>query len=90
MFQIYPKYKKYIRPVTGVFFLIAGSVFMLIPFIPLGYILIFGGLFLLAAQIPFLRKLIRKIKQKDNKGRVEKVERGVDDTENKVVKDENK
>ncbi len=87
-FKINPKYKKYIRPVAGIIFLAMGSVFMLIPFIPLGYIMIFIGLFLLAAQLPFLRKWIKKLKHKDDKGRVEKVENGIEDTENYMTKDE--
>ncbi|MFW5879952.1 MAG: hypothetical protein ACOCUV_03930 [bacterium] len=90
MFKINPKYKKYIRPVAGIIFLVLGSVFMLIPFIPLGYIMIFIGLFLMAAQLPFLRKWIRKLKRKDEKGRVENVEKGIEDTENNMTKDEKK
>jgi uncharacterized membrane protein len=85
-FKISQKYKKYLRPTAGVICLVLGSVFMLIPFIPLGYILIFAGLFLLAAEIPFLRKYIDKIRKRDAKGRVDKVERSVEHAENKVTK----
>lgn len=87
MVKLDPKYKKYLRPVAGIIFLAAGAVFILIPFIPLGYILIFAGLFLLASYLPFVRKWIQKIKMKDDKGRVEKVEKEIEDTEDKMVND---
>ena len=60
---------------------------MLIPFIPLGYIMIFGGLFLLASRLPFLRKWVKKLKNKDKKGRVEKLEKNIEVTENNMIKD---
>ncbi len=86
MFKIDPKHKKYIRPVAGIVFLVLGSVFMLIPFIPLGYVMIFGGLFLLAFQLPFLQKWVNKIKHKDKKGRVDNMEKGIENTENRMIK----
>ena len=86
MFKIDPRYKKYIRPVAGIIFLMLGSVFMLLPFIPLGYIMIFGGLFLFSAELPFLQKWLNKIRHKDKKGRVDKVEKGIENTEKKMTK----
>lgn len=87
MVKLDPKYKKYLRPVAGIIFLAAGAVFILIPFIPIGYILLIAGFFLLAPNLPFIRKWIRKIKKKDDKGRVEKVEEGIADTEDRIVND---
>ncbi len=84
IFKIKPKHKKYIRLVAGILILVLGSIFMLVPFIPLGYLFLIAGLFLLSYKIPFFRKLIDKIKRKDKKGRVEKVERKVDEGE-KVI-----
>ena len=43
---IKPEHKKYIRLVAGIVILVFGGVFMLVPFIPLGYIFVFAGLFL--------------------------------------------
>lgn len=59
---------------------------MIVPFIPLGYIFLFAGLFLLAYRIPFLEKYLDKIRKKDKKGRVEKVEKKINKTEEKVDK----
>jgi len=90
--KIKPKHKKHIRLVAGIIILIFGAVFMLVPFIPLGYIFIIAGLFLLASYIPALNKVIEKIRSKDDKNRVEKVEKKIDDGEkivsNKIVDDD--
>ncbi len=84
LFKIKPKHKEYIRLVAGIIILILGLIFMLVPFIPLGYVFLIAGLFLLSYKIPFFRKIIDKIKRKDKKGRVEKVEKKIDEGE-KVV-----
>jgi len=86
MFKIKSKHRKYIRIGLGVILLILGGVFTLIPFIPLGYIFLVGGLFLLAYEIPALKKVLNKIKARDHKGRVEKVEQKMRDGE-KVIED---
>ncbi|HTO34827.1 MAG TPA: hypothetical protein VFC92_02895 [Bacteroidales bacterium] len=94
LISIKPEHKKYIRLVAGILILLLGGVFMLIPFIPLGYVLVFAGLFLLAQYVPFLRKLVDKLKKKDKKGRIEKVEKKINEAEEiideKLVEDENK
>ncbi len=94
LISIKPEHKKYIRLVAGIIILLLGGVFMLIPFIPLGYVLVFAGLFLLSHYVPFLRKLVDKLKKKDQKGRIEKVEKKIDEAEEiideKLVEDENK
>lgn len=84
--KIKPEHKKYIRLVAGLILLILGAVFMLIPFIPLGYALLIASLFLLASYIPPLNKLIEKIRSKDDKGRVVKVEKKINDGEKLVSK----
>lgn len=86
MFKIKSKHRKYIRIGLGVILLILGVVFTLVPFIPLGYIFLVGGLFLLAYEIPALKKILNKIKARDHKGRVEKVEQKMRDGE-KVIED---
>lgn len=85
---IKPEHKKYIRLVAGIIVLVLGVVFMLIPFIPLGYIFVFAGLLLLANYVPFLRKVVAKIKKKDKKGIVDKAENEIDKTEQKIVREE--
>lgn len=83
-----PEHRKYIRLVAGIIVLMLGIVFMLIPFIPLGYLFVFAGLLLLANYVPFLRKILVKIKKKDKKGLVEKAEKEIDKTEQKIVREE--
>ena len=94
MLKISSKYKKYLRLGIGILVLCLGLVFMLFPFIPLGYIFVIAGIFLLAFEIPPLKKLVNKIREKDDKGRVEKVEKHVEKGEQfideKFVKDDGK
>ena len=85
-FKIKPENKKYIRLVAGIVILALGAVFMVVPFIPLGYVFLFAGLFLLAYYIPSLNKVLNKIRKKDKKGRVERVEKKIGEGE-KVVDD---
>ena len=80
-----PKYKKYIRLGAGLLLFVLGGVFMMIPFIPLGYIFLIGSLFLLAYEIPALKRVLDKIKARDKKGRVEKVEQKLKDGERIVT-----
>ena len=83
-FRIKQKHKKYIRLTAGLILLVSGAVFMLIPFIPLGYIFLIASLFLLASYIPPLNRIIDKIRTKDEKDRVGKVEKKIYDGE-KIV-----
>ncbi len=73
------KTKKYLRPVSGVIILILGGVFMLLPFIPLGYAFIFLGLFLLVPYVPFFARFMNWLKKKDESNKLEKVEGKTDD-----------
>lgn len=82
--KIKPKHKKYLRPVVGSIILLLGAVFMVVPFIPLGYIFLFGGLFLLSTEIPLFKKWLNKAKSKDDKNRIDKVEEKVDKKEKQV------
>lgn len=84
-FKIKPEHEKYIRLVAGIIILLLGGVFMLVPFIPLGYIFLFVGLFLLSYYVPFLKNIIDKIKKKDKKGIVEKTERKIEKTEDELL-----
>lgn len=75
------RHKKYIRLIAGTLILILGIVFMLFPFIPLGYLFVIAGVLLLAYEIPFLQKPLNKLKRKDKKGRVQKVEKKINKSE---------
>lgn len=86
VFKIKPEHKKYIRLVAGIIILILGAVFMIVPFIPLGYIFLFAGLFLLSFYIPAFKKPIDKLRKKDKKNRFDKVEDKIDKTEEKIDK----
>lgn len=92
LFKIKPEHKKYLRPVAGGIILFLGVIFMVVPFIPLGYIFLFGGLFLLSTEIPIFKKWLNKAKSKDKKNRIEDVEKSVDKKEeqvsDKIVKSE--
>ncbi|MEQ8472380.1 MAG: hypothetical protein RIC35_14400 [Marinoscillum sp.] len=73
--------RSYIRYILGGICAIGGILFMFIPFIPLGYILIFAALLLLAPKIPFLKKYIKKLKKRDNKGHLQRIEEQINDWE---------
>lgn len=73
------EYKKYLRPAIAVIAIILGVTFMLIPFIPLGYIFIFIALYLLLPYFPPLKKLYNKLKKKDKSNKLEKAEDKVND-----------
>ena len=79
--KIKPEHKKYIRLVAGLILLILGSLFMFIPFIPLGYIFLVASLLLLATYIPPLNSIIEKIRTKDEKDRIGNVEKKITDGE---------
>jgi drug/metabolite transporter (DMT)-like permease len=93
-FKILKKNKKYIRLVAGIIIGLFGAVFMLVPFIPLGYVFIIASLLLLSTYIPPLKRLIDKIRKKDDKNRVEDVEEKIDEGEEavseKIVEGEDK
>ncbi len=84
MFGLGPRHKKYIRPVIGIFILLLGSVFLLIPFIPLGYILLIIGALYLAPIFPFMRRIISKIKKWDHKNRVKIAEQNMNKVQEKI------
>jgi uncharacterized membrane protein HdeD (DUF308 family) len=67
------KRRKIIRLILGSFLILLGAVFLVIPFIPLGYLFLIMGLFFLSPVIPWFRKLLEKADRKDKKGRVMKV-----------------
>lgn len=80
-----PEQRNYLRPAVGAIILLLGAVFMLLPFIPLGYIFIFGGLFLLSTEIPLFKRWLDRAKAKDDKGRIDKVEKKVDKNEDQLI-----
>ncbi len=84
IFKLKPKNTKNIRPVLGGLCILFGMIFMLVPFIPLGYILLFGGIFLLAPYIPVVDKLLKKIKNKDDKNRVQNAQNHVSHANDKI------
>lgn len=92
--KIKPEHEKYIRLVAGLILLVLGAVFMLIPFIPLGYIFLIASLFLLASYIPALNRIIEKMRRKDKKAKVDKVEKKIQDGEkivsNKLINEKEK
>lgn len=64
---------KYIRIIIGIIILLAGIGFFVVPFLPIGYILIFTGAVLLAPEIPLFRRFFQWLESKDKSGRLKKV-----------------
>lgn len=80
--------KKYVRLVLGIILLALGIGFMVIPFIPIGYIFIFVALFFLATYIPPLSRFLDYLKEKDKSGRLDEVEHKLEDFEERLGADE--
>lgn len=74
----------YLRLILGILAFLFGAVFMFIPFIPLGYILIFIAVLFLSTYIPPLKRLLQKLKEKDKKGIIEKYDHKMDDMEDSL------
>lgn len=83
-------YGTYIRYALGGICAILGVALLFIPFIPLGYVLIFLALFILAPKIPFLRKYLRFLKKKDKKGHLKRIEDTMNEWESSLAEEENK
>ncbi|WP_421878563.1 hypothetical protein [Marinoscillum sp.] len=83
-------YGTYIRYALGGISAILGVAFLFIPFIPLGYVLIFLALFILAPKIPFLRKYLRFLKKKDKNGHLKRIEETMNEWESSLAEEENK
>ena len=64
--------KKFIIPALAILILISGFVFMLLPFIPLGWLFVGIGSLLLTPYLKFMRKFIRWLAGKDRTGILEK------------------
>jgi len=85
MIKFKPKYKKHIKLVIALIIIVLGSVFMIIPFIPLGFILLFAGLVLLVPYVPFLNRLINQHKKRNKNKIVKKIEEKIQQMEGKIV-----
>jgi putative Mn2+ efflux pump MntP len=71
--------KNNLRYIAGALIILLGLVFMMIPFIPLGYILLAVGAFLYTPLIPPLKKFVKFLEKKDDSNKVEKAEEKVDE-----------
>jgi hypothetical protein len=69
---------KYARIVYGIIILIIGAMSMVLPMIPLGYIGLFVGSYLLHHRVPPLRRVMDWLREKDKKGRLQRFENWVD------------
>ncbi len=69
---------KYARIVYGIIILIIGAISMVLPMIPLGYIGLFVGSYLLHHRVPPLRRVMDWLREKDKKGRLQRFENWVD------------
>ncbi len=68
---------RYSRTVYGILCLLFGLVFVMVPFIPLGWVLLFAGTFLLAKKVPPFKRFLEWLKKKDKKGTFIKVEKKI-------------
>ncbi len=73
------KTKANIRYIIGGISLLLGGLFMFIPFIPLGYVFLGVGAFLLSPAIPALKRLINFAEKKDPTNKVKKMEEKTDE-----------
>jgi hypothetical protein len=64
---------KLVRIISGVLLLTLGAIFLIFPFIPLGYLFILIGLFTLSPLVPFFRREIDKLSRKDKRFRLLKI-----------------
>ena len=64
--------------VYGIISMVLGVGFFVVPMLPFGYIFLFIGSLLLVNKVPAFKKLMKWLKKKDKKGRLEKVEGKVD------------
>lgn len=64
--------KKFVIPSIALLIFIAGLVFMVIPFIPLGWLFVALASLLMAPYIKFMRRFIGWLSTKDNTGFVKK------------------
>lgn len=65
---------KYARVVYGSIILVIGAVAMLFPIIPMGYVGVFVGSYLLHHKVPFLERVMNWLRRKDEKGRLQRFE----------------
>ena len=80
------KYRKYLKLAIALFILALGSIFMVIPFIPLGFIFLFGGIVLLIRYIPFLNRQLYQLKGKNKNMMMGKIEEKVYIIEERILK----
>ncbi|WP_339738489.1 hypothetical protein [uncultured Sunxiuqinia sp.] len=73
------KIKANIRYIIGGIVLLFGALFMFIPFIPLGYVFLGVGAFLLSPAIPALKRLIKFVEKKDPSDKIKKMEEKTDE-----------
>ena len=69
---------RHARIVYGIIIFLIGAVTMVLPMIPLGYIGLFVGSYLLHHRIPPLKRLMDWLRKKDDQGRLQKFEDRVD------------
>ena len=68
-----------IRYLIGGLVFLLGILFMFVPFIPLGYVCLGIGAFLLSPAIPALKRLIKFVEKKDPTNKVKKMEEKTDE-----------
>ncbi|KOH42738.1 hypothetical protein [Sunxiuqinia dokdonensis] len=73
------KIKANIRYLIGGLVFLLGILFMFVPFIPLGYVCLGIGAFLLSPAIPALKRLIKFVEKKDPTNKVKKMEEKTDE-----------
>jgi uncharacterized membrane protein YbaN (DUF454 family) len=72
--------RRYIRPIIGGLLFLIGVVFMFLPMIPLGYLVLGASAVVLAPLSPPFRHLLRWLEERDSSGRVETVEKKINHT----------
>jgi uncharacterized membrane protein YbaN (DUF454 family) len=78
--------RRYIRPIIGGSLFLLGVVFMFLPMIPLGYLLLGAAAVVLAPLSPPFRHLLQWLEERDRSGRVKSVEKKVNRTVDRLEK----
>lgn len=81
-----PKHKKYIKLAVALLITLLGSIFMLIPFIPLGFIFLTGGILLLIRYFPVFDRQFNRIKRRNKDNLIVRTDLKVRKVEERIVR----
>jgi len=81
-----PKHKKYVKLAIAILITVLGCAFILIPFIPLGFVFLTGGLMLLIQHMPVFDRQFDQIRRSSKNNLLVGVERKVQEVEERLIR----